>query len=263
MAELHEYCGVPERASERRAAAAALRARVEERFWIEDAGCYAIALDGAKRPLRSISSNPGHLLWSGLADPARARRTAQRLLAPDMFSGFGVRTLSASHRAYNPLSYQRGSVWPHDCALLAAGLARYGLRAEAERILDGLFEAADSFEGARLPELFCGLPREEGPPVPYEMANVPQAWAAAVPILATQLMLGLVADVPRGRCHLSPWLPSWLPRLALRGIEIGDGELSVSLCRDGGSARIERAEHPSLRIIEGFPAAPLWGAPLS
>jgi glycogen debranching enzyme len=262
MAELDEQCGEPARASERRAAAMALRARVEDRFWIEEDDCYAIALDGAKRPCRSISSNPGHLLWCGLPSEAHARRTAERLLAPDMFSGYGVRTLSASHRAYNPLSYQRGSVWPHDGALFAAGLARYGLHTEAARVLDALLEAAGSFEGARLPELFCGFAREEGPPVPYEMANVPQAWAAAVPILAAQLMLGLVPDVPRGCCYLSPWLPAWLPHLALNGIEIGDGELSVSLRRDDDSVRIERAEHPTLRICEGFPAAPLWGAPV-
>jgi glycogen debranching enzyme len=262
MAELEEVSGASGRADELRAAATALRARVEERFWIEDEGCYAMALDGSKRPVRSIGSNPGHLLWCGLPDRDRARRTAERLLAPDLFSGYGIRTLAASHRAYNPLSYQRGSVWPHDTALLAAGLARYGLHDEAERVVDGLLDAAACFEDSQLPELFCGLPREDGPPVPYELANVPQAWAAAVPALLAQSMLGIVPDVPRGCCYVSPWLPSSLPHLELRGIEIGSGELAISLRRDGESTRIERADHPHLRILEGVPVAPLWGAPL-
>src|SRR5205823_5065523 len=120
---------------------------------------------------------------------------------------------------YNPISYQLGSVWTHDNAILAAGLVRYGLRDEAARVLDALFAAASAFERNRLPELFCGLPRGLAGPVPYERANSPQAWAAAAPVLAVQLFLGLVPDVPRGKIYLSPWLPAWLPSLEVLGIE--------------------------------------------
>jgi len=261
MADLVAHRGEPDEAARLRSSAAALRARVEERFWHEPEGTYALAIDGDKRPIATVASNPGHLLWCGLPSPERARRVAARLLAPDLFSGYGVRTLSATHPAYNPLSYQRGSVWPHDGALLAAGLARYGLRTEAERVIAALLDAAGTFEDARLPELFCGLPRSDGPPVPYLRANVPQAWAAAAPILAAQLFLGLVPDVPRGQCAIAPWLPAWLPRLVLRGIELGDGELAIALRRDGDATRVEYAVHPTLEIVEATPVASLWGAP--
>jgi glycogen debranching enzyme len=260
LGELLEARGQHGSAAVQRAEAESLRARVEERFWMADAGCYALALDGRKRVVRSISSNPGHLLWCGLPSPERARLVAERLLRePDMFSGYGVRTLSSQHRAYNPLSYQRGSVWPHDNALFAAGLMRYGLRPQAAQVLRGILDAARFFEEHRLPELFCGLPRGNLPPVPYERANVPQAWAAAVPLLALQLFLGLVPDVANRRIHLDPWLPEWLPSLDVEGIRIGDGNLTLRVVRSGEQTRIERARHPSLRLVVGRSVAPLWG----
>jgi glycogen debranching enzyme len=261
MAELLDARGQSAAAAAHRRAAAELRARVEERFWIEEAGCYALALDGKKRALASIASNPGHLLWCGLPSRERARRVAERLHADDVFSGYGVRTLSAAHPAYNPLSYQRGSVWPHDNALLAAGLVRYGLHAEAERVIEGILDAAASFEDHRLPELFSGLPRGRGAPVPYLEANVPQAWAAAAPILFAQLLLGLVVDAPGRRIHVAPWLPAWLPRIELRDVEIAGESLEIAIARSGEGARIERAHHPRLTIVEGAIAAPLWGNP--
>lgn len=239
--------------------ASELRRRVEERLWLDDKGCYALALDAHKHPVRSVSSNPGQLLWCGVPSFERARRTARRLLAPDMFSGWGVRTLSSDHPAYNPLSYQRGSVWPHDNLLFAAGLARYGLHAEAARVIRAVLEAAASFEHGRLPELYCGFGRADGPPVPYEEANVPQAWAAAVPLLAVQLFLGLVPDAPHGRCHLWPWLPDWLPNLSVSGLVIGGGELTLKLRRSGEQTLIDEASHPTLELVEGSPPAPLWG----
>jgi glycogen debranching enzyme len=244
-----------------RDSAHALRRKVEDRFWMEDEGCYAFALDGHKQLVRSISSNPGHLLWCGLPSSERARKIAARLLAPDMFSGYGVRTLSSQHVCYNPLSYQLGSVWPHDNALIAAGLMRYGLREEAARIFEGVLAAAASFEHNRLPELFCGFSRDEGPPVPYEKANVPQAWAAAAPIAAAQIFLGLLPDAPNGRCYVDPWLPEWLPSLEIEGIQLGDGLLRISLRREGPKTRIVAMQHPSVKMIERMPAAPLWGAP--
>ncbi|HTM20878.1 MAG TPA: hypothetical protein VL172_10230, partial [Kofleriaceae bacterium] len=262
MAELCDVAGRAAEADRQRTEAAALRARVEERFWLDDTGTYALALDGGKRLVRSASSNPGHLLWCGLPTPARAARVAERMLAADLWSGWGVRTLAAGHARYNPLSYQCGSVWPHDCALLAAGLARYRLRDAAAQVAGGLLEAAACFEHERLPELFCGIDRRHGPPVPYQRANVPQAWAAAAPILLAQLFLGLVADAPAGTIWLDPWLPDWLPTLALRGVSIGGAELDVVLRRDGGQTVVDGATHARLAIASGTPPAPLWGAPL-
>jgi len=261
MAELLEAIGEADEASSLRASAGRLKILVEERFWMDDAGCYALALDGKKRLVRSISSNPGHLLWCGLPSPERARRVARRLLAEDMYTGYGVRTLSAVHRRYNPLSYQLGSVWPHDNALFASGLSRYGLADEAAQVLKGLLDVAEVFDQNRLPELFCGFDRSEGPPVPYEKANVPQAWAAAAPVLAAQVFLGLLPDAPNGRCHLAPWLPEWLPALELHGICIGDGTLDVRIRRNDTGTLVEHARHPTLEILSGRPPAPLWGAP--
>ena len=159
----------PERRDRREAA----RELVERRFCVEDEGFYALALDGDKRPLTSISSNPGHLLWCGLPTAARAAAAAKRLLQPDSFSGWGLRTLSSEHPAYNPLSYQHGSVWPHDTVIAAAGLFRYGLRQQGATLVRAMLDAADAFEDDRLPELFCGFDRSGGPPVPYAEANSP------------------------------------------------------------------------------------------
>jgi glycogen debranching enzyme len=263
MADLLERTGKAEEAAEQRRAARKLRALVEERYWMEDRGFYALALDGKKHVVRSISSNPGHLLWCGLPSMDRAHRVARRLLEGDMYSGYGVRTLSARHRSYNPLSYQLGSVWPHDNALLVAGLMRYGLRDEAARILKGMLDAAALFDEHRLPELFCGFARDDGPPVPYAKANVPQAWAAAAPLLAVQLFLGLSPDVPKGMFYLSPWLPEWLTTLNLGGVVLGNGELTARVRRTESGTRVEEAHHPELEVVEGSPEAPLWGRPLS
>lgn len=179
-----------------------------------------------------------------------------------MFSGWGLRTLSSSHPAYNPMSYQRGSVWPHDTALAAAGMWRYGQREAASTLLRAILDAAAAFEEDRLPELFCGLDRAHGLPVPYAEANSPQAWAAAVPLLAVQLFLGLVPDAPRQRCFLAPWLPTWLPRLRLRGIAIGQGHLDVTLVREGATTVIEHLQADRVTVLQGTVAAPLWGEPL-
>jgi glycogen debranching enzyme len=261
MAELLDALGDGARAAALRRDASRLRALVEERFWMEDAGSYALALDGRKEIVRSIASNAGHLLFCGLASRDRARRLAERLLAPDMFTGYGVRTLSADHRRYNPLSYQLGSVWPHDTMLLAAGLARYGLREEAATLVRGMLDAAEHFEQHRMPELFCGFDRSEGPPVAYEKANVPQAWAAAAPVLAAQIFLGLCPDAARRRCYLSPWLPDWLPALTLREIEVGGERLDVAIARTDSGLRIDHSKHRALEVVVGAPPAVLWGSP--
>ncbi len=261
MAELADEVGCKAEAHRYRARAAELRRVVEDRFWLEHENFYAFALDASKRAVDAIGSNPGHLLWCGLADLARAKQVATRLLQPELFSGWGLRTLSARNPAYNPLSYQLGSVWPHDTLLAAAGLWRYGLRDEACVLIRAILAAAQSFEDDRLPELFCGLDASCGFPVPYEEANIPQAWAAAVPLLTAQLFLGLLPDAPRGRCYVSPWLPPWLPRLELCGIRIGEDRLDIGAARSGEDTVIEKADGGKLEIIRGTVEAPLWGNP--
>lgn len=261
MSELLDAQGLGDEAEHMRAAAFRIRSLVEERFWLTEQSFYAFALDGDKEAVASLASNPGHLLWCGLPDLHRARIVARRLLAPDFFTGWGLRTLSAAHPAYNPLSYQLGSVWPHDTAIAAAGMWRYGLREEASVLAHGLLKAAARFEGERLPELFAGFDAACGFPVPYEKANTPQAWAAAVPLLLVQLFLGLMPDAPRGRCFFSPWLPQWLPRLEIKGIAIGGGTVDVAIARRGDETAIEAVDSDGIEVIHGTAEAPLWGAP--
>jgi glycogen debranching enzyme len=194
---------------------------------------------------------------------SRAAGVVRRLLAPDLDSGWGVRTLSSTHRCYNPLSYQRGSVWPHDTMLGAAGMWRYGYRDEPSSLIRAVLEAAGTFESDRLPELYCGFDRELGHPVPYAEANSPQAWAAAAPILAVQLLLGIVPDAPHGRCWIDPWLPEWLPELHVRGIPIMDDRIDVHIRRHEDGAAIENIDAGDVQVQTGTVAAPLWGAPIT
>jgi glycogen debranching enzyme len=259
MAELHEHAGQHDEALRLRELATTLRGLVEERYWLEDEGFYAVAIDGDKQPVPTISSNPGQLLWCGLPSPDHARRTAERLLADDMFSGWGLRTLSSKHPWYNPLSYQRGSVWPHDTMLSAAGVARYGLDDLAATLVHGMLDAACAFEASRLPELFCGIERDLGGPVPYAEANVPQAWAAAAAPLAVQLFLGVVPDAPRDRCYLNARLPDWLPRLEIDRLKVGEHDLRIVLARDGEATVIEHVDADGIEVVDALTSAALWG----
>jgi glycogen debranching enzyme len=244
MAEVFEALGELERATSLRAKAAALRARFEEHFWREELGCYAYALDAEKRPVDTIVSNPGHCLWSGIAAPERAKRVVARFLEPDMWSGWGIRTLSARHPAYNPVSYQRGSVWPHDNGIIALGFKRYGFVAEASRVFRDVSEAASHFVSYRLPELYAGIERRPGTfPVLYPGANVPQAWAAGSVFHLLQAILGLHADAPRRRLQVDPDLPRWLPDVTLRGLKVGRATLDLRFWREGERTRWE----PSVR----------------
>jgi glycogen debranching enzyme len=263
MAEMCAELGYMDEAREFRAAAAALRQAVEARFWLEQQQFYALALDRDKRAIDSISSNAGHLLWCGLPDRARAAQVAKRFLQPDLFSGWGLRTLSSDNPAYNPLSYQLGSVWPHDTLIAAAGLWRYGLREQASVLIRAVLNAAQALEDHRLPELFCGFDASNGFPVPYEQANIPQAWAAAVPLLAAQLFVGVVPDAPRGRCFVAPWLPAWLPRLQLKGLAVGQGKLDITIVRDGPATLVETVDAEDIEVIRGDVEVPLYGLPMT
>jgi glycogen debranching enzyme len=192
MAELYDALDRRAEAAELRRQAKNLRRRFDEAFWMPDQDCYALALDGQKRQVDAVTSDAGQCLWSGIVLPKRARRLARRLMRDDLWSGWGIRTLSTEMAAYNPISYHNGSIWPHDTSLIAAGLARYGFREEANTIIQGLLAAAERFPSQRLPELFAGYPRRpNGSPIEYPNANAPQAWAAGAVVLMAQTLLGL------------------------------------------------------------------------
>jgi glycogen debranching enzyme len=199
--------------------AAELRARFNRDFWVdEDGGYYALGLDHESRPIDSLCSNIGHLLWSGIVDDSRTGAMAERLLAPELFSGWGVRTMSHDDRGFNPIGYHTGTVWPHDNSLLVAGLVRYGYRQYANRIAVSMLTAARHFE-YRLPEVFAGYTREMTPfPVAYPTACSPQAWATGAPVLFLTCMLGLRPDPQTGRLHADAVLPEACQRLELRGV---------------------------------------------
>jgi glycogen debranching enzyme len=241
MARLARHRGEAALADRLDAAADALRERFDEAFWLEDQGYYAMALDGAKRPVASIGSNVGQALWTGIVPQARARRVADRLLAPDLFSGWGVRTYAAGQPGYNPVGYHTGSIWPHDNALIAAGLKAVGSADGANLIAGRLIEAAQWFPDLRLPELFCGFPRDEvGAPVAYPVACSPQAWAAAAPFFLIQTMLGLRADASARRLELiRPTLPDWLTKLTITGLPVGDDSVDLLVHRWRGRSSAE------------------------
>jgi len=211
--------------------AAELRERFDRAFWCEEGGYYALALDGEKSPVDALSSNIGHLLWSGIVPPERVDAVVDRLMSDELWSGWGVRTMSTRDAGYNPLSYHNGSVWPHDNSLIAAGLARYGRWPEAQRIVMRMFEAAEHFE-YQLPEVFAGFSRAETPfPIPYPTAARPQAWAAGTPVLLTQVLLGLAPDRRRQVLHTvaPPEIPSWAGSLRLAGVRAFDKPWDVRL----------------------------------
>lgn len=198
MAEVFRALGDADRADRLNAEAAALRKQFDEAFWMPEAGYYAIALDRDKRQVDSIASNAGHCLWSGIVLPHRAGNVAARMLAPDMFSGWGVRTLSTDMTRFDPVSYHNGTVWPHDNSIIAAGLARYGFFDEANELIFSLLDAAAAFPNYRLPELFAGYPRRElSFPVSYPSANAPQAWAAGAIVQFVELLLRARPDGDR------------------------------------------------------------------
>jgi glycogen debranching enzyme len=212
--------------------ARALKEAFNERFWLPDRGWYAIALGPNKEPVDALASNMGHCLWSGIVDEDKAAQVAERLLSPEMFTGFGIRTLASSMGAYNPVSYHNGSVWPHDSALAATGLLRYGFADEAMRIATGLLDAADAF-GGRLPELFCGFGRDEyAQPVRYPTSCSPQAWASATPVQLLRLMLRLDPGLPENRIWLDPVLPDGCRALHVENLRIADAPTTIDV-QDG------------------------------
>jgi len=235
IADVYAALGDEDVALRLRGEAQRLREAFDEAFWNPAEGTFALALDGRKRQVASVTSNPGHCLYCGIVEPHRATAVAERLMAPDMFCGWGVRTLSSGCPAFNPMSYHNGSVWPHDNAILAAGLKRYGHDDAVRRIASALFDVASGARDFRLPELYCGFDRSErAAVVAYPVACIPQAWAAAAPFLMIQAMLGISADAPaRGLRIERPVLPDWLGEIRLERLRVGDASVTLEFKRDG------------------------------
>jgi glycogen debranching enzyme len=250
--------------------AARLRDAFNQRFWLPDLGWFAVGLDRDKRPIDALASNMGHCLWTGIADPDKAVLVAKRLLSPEMFSGWGVRTLATTMGAYNPVSYHNGSVWPHDNAIIAAGLMRYGLVEPAQRVATAILQTAAAYDG-RLPELLCGFDRTEFPgPVPYPAACSPQAWAAASPVHLLRVLLRCDPWIPRGQLWIDPALPPFVGQLRIERLPIAGGRVTVTVDgtrlqltglpagievirrgRDPLTAAFARPQRP--RGVKGFP----------
>jgi glycogen debranching enzyme len=212
-----------------RSKAAHLKANFNRDFWLEDKGWFAVGLDADKKPIDSLTSNIGHCLWTGIVDEDKAHRVAQALVGPSMFSGWGLRTLASDNGGYNPISYHCGSVWPHDTAIVAAGLARYGYDGAAQQLIFGLLDAA-SAQGGRLPELFSGLDRGElTVPVGYPTSCSPQAWSAASPLLCLRTLLRLDPWIPYGKTWLCPNLPEGIGYLKVEGIPLAGSRVTVEV----------------------------------
>ncbi|EAQ37249.1 amylo-alpha-1,6-glucosidase [Nitrobacter sp. Nb-311A] len=233
--------GLADRARELEDAAERLACRFEETFWLPDLRTYALALDGKKRPCEVRTSNAGQLLFTGIVQEERARMVAADLMRPAFFTGWGIRTVAIGEARYNPMSYHNGSIWPHDNALIALGLARYGLKHSVEHVFKGLFDAASYMDLRRLPELFCGFRREprRGPTL-YPVACLPQAWASATPFTLLEAALGLEFDPARSEIRLrNPRLPAFLNEMILRRLHLGESTVDLRLRRHDEDVSVE------------------------
>jgi glycogen debranching enzyme len=251
---MFEHWGELGRAAELRAQADALRDRFEADFWLDEAGYYAMALDADKRPVPSVSSNVGHVLWSGLPAPERAAQVAQRLMAPDMLCGWGIRTLSSGEPTFNPMSYHNGSVWPHDNALIACGLGRYGHEDAVVEVAAQVYEAGVRFADLRLPELYCGFTRDRhyhSLPADYPVSCRPQAWAAGSVFLLLQQALGLRTDLTNRRLLLRPRLLPGMGLVRLRRLRVLGGVLDLEVRALDGRIHVDvRGEQVPQVVVE-------------
>ncbi len=234
--------------------AAALREKFNEDFWMNEENFLAMALDGDKKQVKTITSNPGQVLWTGILDKDKAQKVAERLMKSDMFSGWGIRTVSKTAKKYNPMSYHNGTIWPHDNALIVRGFRRYGFDDASEKVANGLYDAATHHAYMRLPELFCGFSRrEESWPTDYPVACSPQAWSAGSIFMILQSLLGISPDAPNNALYLNkPHLPSWLGSVKLRGLKVGGNPLDLSFRRENGltSFTVLKKERETKIIME-------------
>jgi glycogen debranching enzyme len=252
MASYFRRIGETERAREQQDRAADLKRRFKSDFRLAEQNYYAIALGPDKLQVPVVSSNPGQCLWSGLLDGDEGRMTARRLLQEDMSCGWGVRTLSSQEPMFNPMSYHNGSVWPHDNALIAAGLKRLQLDVEASRLIAEVLEAAMRFPNYRLPELYCGFARDRryfSMPAQYPVSCSPQAWAAGAVFSMIQTLLGLRADAAQGRLSLRPKLPDWLSRVCVRRLRVGNRLVEFEVVREEKRTPVEIFDSGGLEIV--------------
>jgi glycogen debranching enzyme len=261
MAQIYDALDKGDHAVKLRRNAAALFQKFNETFWNETDGFYAYALDGEKRPVLSIASNPGQCLWSGIVPADRARRVADRLMKPDMWSGWGIRTLSADHRSFNPFNYQTGAVWPHDNGFIAQGMKRYGFHDETCRIAEAIMRAANYFAMDQMPELYAGTQRRGSNfPVQYVGANVPQGWAAGSIFSLLQAMLGFQPDAPNKILYVDPALPDWMPELTVRDLRVGSLTFDIQFARKGEATEFEVTQGPKDAVVRR--AMTEWAAAL-
>jgi glycogen debranching enzyme len=249
--------------------AARLKEQFNRDFWWEEEGFYVHALDGSKARVMDVTSNVGHCLWTGIVDESRAARVVGRLMSPDLLSGWGVRTISSDDDTYNPMSYHNGSVWPHDNAILVAGLRRYGFEAETQQVATEVLEAAATFPDYRLPELYCGFSRgkgieQESAPAAYPVSCSPQAWAAGAPLLILQALLGIELGAEGHVSYSKAVLPDGVGRIELRGMKVRNESLDVDFAMDTDAANARAsgraamgATGPALTPAEG--ASPQGG----
>lgn len=246
LAYIARIFGEPWRAKKLEHQAATLKQQFNEKFWDPELGTYVLALDGEKNPCRVVASNAGHCLYSGIATPERARQISRTLMNDNMFTGWGIRTLSADEARYNPMSYHNGSVWPHDTALIASGMARYGLTEEAARLTGALFNASLYIDLQRLPELFCGFPSRKGEaPTTYPVACSPQAWSVASVFMLMQSFIQIEVDALEKKVYFrNPTLPGFLKYLQLPSLKCGDGHIDVAIFRKGARVSVSIAHKP-------------------
>ncbi|HEX2988906.1 MAG TPA: amylo-alpha-1,6-glucosidase, partial [Chloroflexota bacterium] len=253
VAELLAATGEGDLAAELLAEAAVLKEQFERSFWLQEERFLAQALDSCGKAVPVVTSNPGHCLWSGILSTEKADGVVRRLMAGDMDSGWGIRTMSSLEPGFNPMSYHNGSVWPHDNSLIVAGLKRYGYRREAERVFTEVYEAASRFGGYRIPELYCGFDRDrhyQSMPAQYPVSCSPQAWSAGSVFLMLQQMLGLRPDAVNSVLYVSPSLPAWLKRLSLRRLRVGDGSVDLTFVSDGKKVHVDVHRAENLKVIQ-------------
>jgi glycogen debranching enzyme len=253
LARIFRRLGRTDDATRLESEAETLRSTFERLYWLPDQCFYAQALDGDKRQVAAVSSNPGHCLWSGIVTEERARQVVSRLMAPAMFSGWGIRTLSMDTLSYNPMSYHNGSIWPHDNSLIAAGMRRYGLREEAGLVAYAVLEACMRFSDHRIPELFCGFPRDlrfHSGPGEYLVSCSPQAWGAGALFHLLQVLTGVEVDVFEGRLRIDPVDTPLYRRLRVEGMRVGDGQIDFTVeCGEGARVTLDR-KPAGLRQVE-------------
>lgn len=252
IAKYYRDIGADERAGQLEKQARALKERFNEAFWMPDEAYFAMALDGDKKHVGTITSNAGQCLATGIIDEDKAGHVVNRLLQPDMFSGWGIRTVSKLSKAYNPMSYHNGSVWPHDNSMIIHGVKAYGFDEEATILASALFDAAIHHTYYRLPELFCGFTRRGANwPVSYPVSCSPQAWAAGSVFLMLQAILGVFPDAGSSTVHIkNPVLPRWLNQVELENLRVGDGRVSLRFDRDGAATSVsERSQAGDIKVV--------------